>query len=347
MSEPVLWQTIPGDSKNGWNASYEPIFSTMLQTYSGETTIVTIPGYRTAMNQQTADNLRRADGRQLLAPQTYSLLVTFPSNGQPHYQYAGNIGYKQPKDLTIHLMEGHYHSYDLHPLPYFPSAKRVTLIGAQQFVSYNIVNTMPQLTYLSFVLTTFTGFDLGLHLPATLTEFHFRHQDVARCYFNNRNIQLLQLSTLGLTPHEVNLFQRVNLPALRTFILYSPKTSPTQTTPLQISNDIYGFGRNIQQLEFPDWPNSSAFTTAGWTTASILQELLSRTIRLKKVKFIKSFVDGRELVEVLQSRILAEGMTGHRLLELTLDRCDGIKREHCEKIQTSDPSLVHCLKVFV
>jgi hypothetical protein len=158
-------------------------------------------------------------------------------------------------------------------------------------------------------------------------------------------MQLLSLSVLALTPYEVGLFRTVNMPVLSTFIIYAPKAPPS-TAPIESLGAISLFGQRVQNLEFHDWPNSPTFIAVEWTTTSILEHLLSQIFKVKRVCFVKSFVDGRELVDLLNSRLDTDGV-GSKKLEVTLDRCEGITRADCEEIQNSDPVLVQSLKIFV
>lgn len=338
-----LWRHLPAFAKLNWPAEKCNLLRYMLGRSGFDPTLLVNLDYNTSQ-WAYRNGLQAVKQDPTLQPASYSLSIILTSNQTGAYTYtrAGEIPLRSPISLTIHSQQRNPAVYELELLRHFPDIRKLSLNDTQRFGQDHIGSIMKKLSFFSLRLKRFTSFDLRPHLPGSLEELYINHPGINRFTMGD-GLQLQRLSTLALTPYEIQLFKGVVMNALHTFILYSPESHPTvQLT--ECMADISNVFAKIKNLELHHWVEhgASQSTAISWNSVSLFRCISEVATSLVEVKFVQCLVDGVTLKQALFDRSWS-GRT--KLITITLDQCSGLTQQECEALNIW--RLVSGLNVYV
>jgi hypothetical protein len=148
---------------------------------------------------------------------------------------------------------------------------------------------------------------------------------------NGRTIDLPDLHTLSITPHEHHIISALCLPKLRTLTIslpHGPVGVPTETWVTKLAT----LCTNISNLAL-DWVKPDLFAlnkSAPIDMVSVFTLLHSNAPKLNALKFVAGVMDGHRLSIHLEK--IAES-TPKRLTSLTIDGCVGFSQADCERLR--------------
>jgi hypothetical protein len=178
-------------------------------------------------------------------------------------------------------------------------------------------------------------------LSDSLKSLSFSHYDLDMVSWQNGTaIDLPDLHTLSLTPHEHHIISALGLPKLRTLTIslpHGPVGVPTETWVTKLAT----LCTNVSNLTL-DWVKPDLFAlnkSPPIDMVSVFTLLHSSASRLNALKLVAGVIDGYELSTHLE-RIAKS--TSKRLTSLTIDGCVGLSQADCERLRP----IVGKLEVF-
>lgn len=224
----------------------------------------------------------------------------------------------------------------------FPSATSLTITNDYPSLlpNLNALSNFPKLTRLTIHVKKLPSsqFDWVGYLPDTLEEVYIRQDISGEFPAVAARIKLSKLHTLGVTPSSSIILNHVNMPGIQTLILYgsSNPEEEVEATPARFAEMKYS---RLSHLEFREWGRLGRDNLNAGSVA-LLGKLIPKTTSLTSIKFTDSFINGDDLVRLIEDVTKGNGEGELKdLKELTLSRVDGITREECDRIGDVVPKL--------
>lgn len=220
--------------------------------------------------------------------------------------------------------------------------KRFTFNNAFPSTLSNIIisSYFPQLEVLTLHVKKFPrGAQLGSWLSTTIQELYLRNDDGGPLPQMPANVDLPQLRVLGITYPGFYLLDKLTARALQSLILYGTKRSTSlQMVIFHPATSVYG---QLFHLTFEDWQ----YRTDHLAAVAVFKKLVEKTLAVQTVKFITSFVNGRDLVSGMKTIVAGSGESAsHKQLEeITLSYTSGITNDQCDELK----KLVKRVKIYM
>ncbi|KAG8824936.1 hypothetical protein FRC17_008916 [Serendipita sp. 399] len=154
-------------------------------------------------------------------------------------------------------------------------------------------------------------------------------------------LSLPSLQVLGITPSHQQIQRLLELPALRTVILY-PNSCSHHLVEYSLDS-LASFISKAANLHFYGWPKPSYDSCLSSSTAAFTVGMCKRPTKFTSIKFFRSFVGGSFLCK--HRAVLGKRRTGTNvaLEEIELVHCTGLTRDECEQLS----AVVGRIKVFL
>ncbi|KAG8823663.1 hypothetical protein FRC19_003373 [Serendipita sp. 401] len=262
----------------------------------------------------------------------YDVTLVMSANDTSGISRVNELPFSNPRELA----------FVFPPFTQINSPATGALTPSPLYLWEEISNQFPSITKLSLEVDSFLHISRPRFvLPPTLQALRIRHSGERPFFISQNNIHLPNLVTLEITPPATSLFEAIDTRCLRQLVLYGPKRKATVApTPPPYTSVIRL--QSVEYLEFHEWLDPRVIPRVEDCDAiSALRDWGVRMPRVRKLKFIDSYVDGRRLLNLLKNWQRVEG-TGPQW-EVTLDCCTGIRRYECDELK----GLVEKVNVFV
>jgi hypothetical protein len=213
--------------------------------------------------------------------------------------------------------------------------KSLTILNdhPQLIPSINLASYLLQLASFTFRVKKFPStFQIVNVLAPTLEELYLQHEDDPGLPDLMAAVQLPKLHTLGITFPASNFFEKVNMPAITTLILYG-RSNSTGTVP--IGDNFERICKRIRHLQFEDWEGDNV-NRGIYGIAQAFDALAPKMILLRSMTIMNSFVDGYTFTTSIQLALeKVDNGVLEKLEEVTLSYTTGVTRDQCEELGRS------------